>query len=343
MKLFCHIAIILLIALPCYGAVLFETNFDDGSDWTHTQPTGAAQTCLSSCGMPDGLAAYLDGMSYCGGAGNNNFYIDTGSGAGSSGHGGTSCYSGEKCATFWMEGCQPSLFEDSDGNLGVWLDQDYFELYIGFRIRFQQTFSMTDDKQMKIMHIQHNTVGSGTPWSYNDSDQRNRPYMILDFYRYGTNAYFAIHPRCVESRTCDGTPGYNPEFNSDFDGYVLGTPTNVFNSNNWHHVELHIVVNSGSIDNWTANGSYALYYDGVLKGTWSSVVMNDNGSGLARRGYNFISIGGNNNLGVTPEQWYSIDDLVISTTRIGTDYVVGSGTADTTTMHGGSCIGGKVQ
>jgi hypothetical protein len=56
------------------------------------------------------------------------------------------------------------------------------------------------------------------------------------------------------------------------------------------------------------------------------------GGSSAGIGWNTIHIGGNSdNAFANPgEQWYAIDDVVVSTTPIPADYVPGRGSADTT-------------
>lgn len=328
------VLIVLLIASPSWGVVLFETNFE-GADWTHTQGF-TDSSCYSGCGIPNNFTMYRDGLSYCGSVGNNNMYMKTGAGATTSSNGAYACRSGSKCITFWNEGCAPGLYEDSDGNVGFTFTETY-EIYISFWIRFQPTYTYTDDTQSKIVHFQY--YSGGNPWSYFDypGTNGNHPSGVLGLYRYGTNVYFSwIHRGTYYNSSAypqwgmhnGGTPDYTPEFNSDFDGASVGNHDQVFRSNAWHHVEWRILTNSGTAGNFNADGIVQFWYDGVLKDTWTGVAANKNQPGFSRRGWNFVSIGGNNNQGVTPEQWYSIDDLVVSTDYKGPSYVIGG--ADTT-------------
>ena len=103
---------------------------------------------------------------------------------------------------------------------------------------------------------------------------------------------------------------------------------------NWHTITMHAKLNSMIGVN---DGIYELIYDGcVLK------YLNNMGwigvNGNIDAGWNAFMLGGNvfnNYLGITnhvyqsgAEQWYAIDDFVVSTSSIPDDYVIGSAVDD---------------
>lgn len=322
-KLFLIIIISLFVSFSVSGAIIFETNFE-GADWTHQQPTSVTATCLSGCDIPNDFDAYFDGMSYCGSVGNNTFYMDTGAG-----HPSTTvdCKDGNKCLTFWDEGCT-SAFEDSDGNIGIYFDEVY-EIYVSFWIRFRSNYTFTDDRQHKLFHLQYSNVG--TPWNYFSTTANNFPLVVGGLYRYSTSNYANYSCRGTVmsdgyARLNIGSPSYSAQFNNDFDGVNIGTHDAVYRDNQWHHFEYRFKVNtSASGDTYNSDGIIQFWYDGVLKQSLTTIPWNKNNTGYGRRGWKFFSIGGNNNMQVSGEQWYAIDGLVLSTTYVGPEYEITGG------------------
>ena len=313
------------------AAIIFETDFS-GADWTDTQEKTDDDCINDNCGIPNGFDSYRDGMSFCSSVGNNNFYMDTGAG-----HPGSTvnCVdgAGDKCLTFWDEGCS-SAFEDSDGNVGVWFDEVY-EIYVAFWIRFRSNYSFTDEKQHKLFHLQYATAGQ-QPWSYFSTAQYNFPLVVGGLYRYSNDLIYNYACRGTvmsdsNARLNIGTPAYSAQFNNDFDGYDIGTPSAVLNDNKWHHVEYRFKVNtSAGGDTYNSDGIIQFWYDGDLQQSITTIPWNKNGTGYGRRGWKFFSIGGNNNLQVSGEQWYAVDNLVLSTTYTGPEYEISGGGGDET-------------
>lgn len=310
------------------AVVIFETNFE-GTDWTHTQQKTDA-TCLSNCGISNGFQAYRDGMSYCSSVGNNNFYMDTGAG-----YPGAivPAHSGSKCLTFWTERCI-EYFEDSDGDIGVWFANEQPEIYIAYWIRFDPNYVFNDEGQEKLWHLQYSTNGQ-SPWSYFSGTLYNFPVVVGGLYRYSTNLYFYMSPRCTasddNSARCNiGTPSYTAQYNSDFDAWMAGATSDLLNDGRWHHIEYRMKMNTGSVGNYNTDGVMQIWYDGTLKGTWNGIGWNQNEPGYSLRGWKFFSIGGNNKIlpssATNSERWWAVDDLVLSTTYIHPDYVIGGGT-----------------
>jgi hypothetical protein len=104
-------------------------------------------------------------------------------------------------------------------------------------------------------------------------------------------------------------------------------------------MEFQFKMNTNNGSTFNADGVHSFWLDGQLKYEATNIPFSDNGSSVnPRRGWNFVSLGGNNNnhwidncTGTGCEQWYAIDDVVISTTYVGPDYVIGGGTPPNTT------------
>lgn len=99
---------------------------------------------------------------------------------------------------------------------------------------------------------------------------------------------------------------------------------------NWHTITLHAKLNSAPGVN---DGLYEVVYDGCqIKHLTNMGWIGVNGN--IKAGWNMVTIGGNvfnNYMGIKDhvyrsgaEQWYAIDDVVVSTTAIPDDYVPGS-------------------
>ncbi|MDY6857508.1 MAG: dockerin type I domain-containing protein [Thermodesulfobacteriota bacterium] len=327
--------------------VIFEDNFDIQDDWTITQPTGSSESCISNCDVPTGWTGYRNGFSYCdGGPGYNNIYLNQFIGYPSEkserGRGG-----GGKALTFWDESCC-NFFEDSDGMLAVHLDQECQELYIRFFIKFghiasdpemlwQLGYLSSGTGSHKLLHVQHYL--DGNPWSYFYRNEGNQPVFVANFKHWndwyeatGTGRCFCGNGGGEDCYYCGGTPSGSGGFSGrvgTYDWYDNGA----IGDGNWHCVEWRLKMNTYDEVNETfrADGIMQFWHDGVLYLEKTNIPWNQNGSDTNPiRGFSFISIGGNNQnrwitdcTGTECEQWYAIDDVVISTEYIGPDYVIG--------------------
>jgi hypothetical protein len=316
--------------------ILFEDNFDSHEDWTVAQPSVSSVNCVfGDCGISGDWDHYRNGMCQCddslsGEPGNNLMYIDSGAGYPNENH---ACYSGEKCFTFWQESCI-SHFDDSDGNLGVDLEGEYEDVYLKFHVRFKDGFerkALVDESgfMMKMFHIQHyNPLASVNPWSYHEREESNQPVTAGGLYQYSDLIHFYATVRCQENYECNGNVLWNLDnlegaYNDGglFDG-------------GWHSIEIKAHRNSAI---GVSDAALELWVDGIKKDylggyEGDSLEMNDLGS-TELRGWRYVSIGGNafnqwdtscGEMGDC-EQWYAMDDVVISSEYVGPDYVIGSG------------------
>ena len=151
------LTILLLLAAPCYGTVLFEDSFDASDDWTITQSSDSSSNCISTCGIGGGWDFYRNGYCMCdnglsGEPGNNDMYIDQYAGYPDE----TNTCRGDagKCLTHWAESCS-AVFDNSDGMIGVDLGEEYSDIYVRFYFRSKDGWEFADNKQEKMYHMQH--------------------------------------------------------------------------------------------------------------------------------------------------------------------------------------------
>jgi len=368
--------VIFILSLFLVGTVnaevLFEDNFDSQDDWTIQQDAQSTESCWSGCSTLDNWTGYYSGSSHCttndNNVGYNNLYLDQYAGYPEDTN---ACYGGSgKCITFWDESCTDA-FEDSDGNLFVDLGQEYTELYLRFRIRLgYQTDNdiyeaeSGESPQHKWYHVQHWSADDG-PFNYFGQDQENQPASSGGLQMYSNNMWVYLGVRCwcdendgeTNCYYCQGNPTYDFEVGDDMDQESVGLLTTYITDENWHTIEYHFKMNTWSGSEWNADGEYHVYWDGVLvmsatDAVYSQCDSDDNPCADETnppRGMRVAAIGGNNNNRWTNadcssdasncEQWYAIDDVVISTTYVGVDYQIG----DSTTFNGISGSGFTIQ
>jgi hypothetical protein len=176
----------------------------------------------------------------------------------------------------------------------------------------------------KLFHIQHYLDGS--PHAYFSANEGNQPVVSGGIKQYSTYIELYAAGRCYDTYYCH-----------DDTIWRISTVTAAFQTGgifdgNWHCLEWRVKRNSaintadGLIEVWL-DGTKLTYLDGYPNTGYN---FTETGSDL--RGWAYASIGGNtNNVFDTScantadcEQWYAMDDVVISTTYVGTDYVIGS-------------------
>jgi len=363
--------IILIIALvvvsPCYGAVIFEDSFDAQDDWTVLQPSDSNNSCYpGACGTspPSGWTTWYNGFCHCDNGlgdepGNNNFYVDQY--AGYPDHTNT-CFGGSgKCATFWAESCDAS-FDNSDGNIGTDLGSHYTDVYMRWYIRFKSTWEFAVNKQMKLYHMQaydpdseeYCEVSHSNPYHYFGGCFSNQPISSGGLANWdGTLFFYAENrPQCEDAECTNYSD--NGVVNWSLGSYPTWAQAagGIFDGD-WHTLELRIQSNTII---GTADGVIELWYDGnkidYASGYEGDDLYWDYVGASAIRGFRLFSIGGNNNNQFDTscsdvadcEQWYAIDDVVISDEYIGTDYEIGGSTATVSgcTITGGTVTGVRV-
>ena len=338
--LYIFLAIVLIFEGSAFGEILFQDNFDNQGDWTRTQSTTSDDVCYSGCtGIPSGWTSYRNGFSYCtNGPGNNNFYIDAIPGYPVESSGTDRGGSG-KCVTFWDESCT-NQFEDSDGMIAKQLGANHDEIYIRFYIKFSPDFKWMDSSdayaaghsdtaQHKFWHIQHYCEDGGDPYSYFGArDRCNYPVAVGGIYRWTSSEKLKFYQlyACEESTCNAGTPAFDTytEYITIGDISTLRQDGNLLDGN-WHSIEQHYKMNTNAGSTFNTDGVWEIWIDENLIFSRSDIPWSNDGSQQSpRRGWNFIVLGGNNNnrwtavcSGTACEQWYAIDDVVISTEYIG--------------------------
>lgn len=320
----------MFVANTSHSQIIFENNFDNVQTW---KPTGFAacwQTTpieggSGACSAPGGPlpAPFNDyrhvGDGSCGVSGKNTSNI-----GGSSDlplATGFSPFSGTgKAYLHWYEPCNSSSGGwGSDGLLGVYFGKTtgYSELYVQMKVRFQPGWKWTAGSQQKLMHITHfnEEVNQGVLQAY-EFFNYNLPDLVPGIYYnslYHPRPQFYLHSSHTDKTTDSPSP----------------TPANVdISDGNWHTVKFHVKLNSAAN---VADGIKEMWLDGQSVVSYKNVPYTKSNIPTASAyGFNRVIIGGNANNNFTGggEQWYAIDELVVSTIDIPTEYVIGtSGTA----------------
>ena len=204
----------------------------------------------------------------------------------------------------------------------------YPELYVQFWMRTQPSWQWKNSS---------NTCGVGEGqvkffragyWAGLSSSQQNifyipdsHPQMFIDLAKPGGNDGIAHAYRCDPGDyycTAVGSGSY------EYNDYQYSTAT--YMDSNWHLIKYHLKLNSAG----TKNGIMDIYQDGNLVYTHHDVLWKENGSTVP--GFSHVMFGGNscNQWSTQGVQWYSIDDIAISTTDIADNYIPGGGSSDTT-------------
>jgi hypothetical protein len=324
------------------AAVIFEDNFDNQVDWTILQPMSGAtmcnnEPCLSNDAPPVGWTGYLTGMSYClGGPGYNTMYINNMPGYPNSIFTGTG-----RVLTFWDESCV-NFFEDSDAQLSKSFNQES-EVYISFKIKFPENYQWeaADINAHKLLHLRY-WDGVDSPFA-NFNKPGNVPIVIPGIkvdhdLGYPRLWYYAAF-RCENNYYCQGSPKYNFDVGNDQDAVIIGNWSNTLGDGNWHQLKFYFKMNTNNGAVFNADGQHKFWVDGNLIYDVENIPFSDNGSVLdPRREWNWLSIGGNNSnrwttscVGTECEQWYAIDDVVVSSTDIPINYVIGQNSCGNST------------
>ena len=234
-----------------------------------------------------------------------------------------------------------------DGILGKYFGPtaNYQELYVRFWLRTQPRWQTVAGAQSKVFRVLH-WDGGDNIFQFFPTGQ-SAPIYLWDFVTMGssssgankagyqsayrgdpqeTNYYLTAGGQWYE--TTDYFFGWNVKVgrslaSTTFLPWVNPTDPGIYADGQWHRYDFHLKLN----DIGKANGIMEFSYDGELKESHDDVVWKTSGSG-ADIGWNAVSFGGNSNntfSATNSEQWYAIDDVVISTTPIPAGYVIDKG------------------
>lgn len=326
--------VILAAALVVFGAqggaaaILFSEGFDTQANWSPTQGASGA-TCVrgQSCttAIPTGFYDYrVAGMEACSNPDDkhNTLNINELNARGGGG----------KALTVWNEPCYSrSGSWGSDGLLGVdFPPQD--EVYVRYWIKFQPDWRWDGDgsaggrplgtanssPMQKFLHLSHMTPGISPIWDFFSGTQ-NKPRFTPHLAKFSGGSMriqFSLpHSPLTSARNSSASFPLNVflgaaplDWGVPGKGGVPAPP----GDGRWHSFEFYVKLNTAG---GAANGISKVWYDGALVGSASNVVWVPTGDDPALWRWNHAWLGGNNSNTYLPakEQWYAIDDFVVST------------------------------
>jgi len=354
MRIILSISLSFLVCGPSSGAVIFEDNFDAHTDWqprpagitNDASPSGGVAACDfpdASCSVaaPTGWDYYRVTGLWWGPTYNDTLRITNQEGRGGSG----------KSFIVYNESNLGASGDGwgADGILAKLLSQDQPELYVRYYLRTQTawTWEMNQRIGIKMFRSAH-FDRAGSMWSAFSGGTR-APIMVADLMNsagpteqlYGVeqSASFRCDPQatdylCPNSPAGQGLPAGTKYYKTNYPGGTVYPNSDdphtagLWADTNWHKFEFHVKMNTyagGGV--WNSDGVYEGWYDGVLQFTRSDIKWINSGTDSSI-GWNTIEIGGNayntySDPSNKAEQWYAIDDVVVSTTTIPSDYVIG--------------------
>ena len=292
--------------------VLFYENFDQQNDWyPQTKMEGCSeQSCSQS--VPVGWNYYrndelwhpdTDGPGY-----HPTIQISSENYKGNSG----------KAFTVWNESNDGRSGDGwgADGILAKDLGKDYKEIYIQLYIKFQKDFqwnwNTTNGAAVKMVRFYHwDRVGS--PFHFFTSGMVSPAYIYDTSYNQYGFRHFHSH-RCDPQETnyrC--TPTYDKSFT------FLGNPSfeQLLGDGAWHQMRWYAKMNSTPGAN---DGAIEFWLNGTLQYSRYDVQWMGSSS-PSNFGWNIVAIGGNafntySDAVEKKEQWYAIDDVIISSTPL---------------------------
>jgi len=315
-RFLCAIATIFIFPSYLFSAVIFQDNFDNLDDWQPAHGTKCSYSGTPGCdNVPGNWTYYVNDEMWEEPTYEGTIRINSDNYRGGSGKG----------YTQWNESNNGNSGDGwgADGILAKNLGADYNEIYVRFYIKFQSDFSWgtADENKIKIFRAYHYD-GSGNVFAY-FSGGNSAPIFIFDI-QTGTWGYRHISAfRCDPQETCYycSTCGFpDQKIDMKWPGNANFDDAGQVGDGNWHCWEFHLKMNTKVGGIWQQNGIYQFWHDGELIVDKSDKVYMAGGDTV--QGWNIVAIGGNAyNKWTDPinhgEQWYAIDDFVVSTTYIG--------------------------
>lgn len=333
-----------------YSGVLFQDNFDSQPDWSPTQQKDYSYTIPESNGpLPTGYSGARVGISSYDPVGQNTMNINNSVYMGASGK--SFIFYDEVGSGGW--GSDGLL----DISINPGASDIYIRFYIKFDPNFEWAAvgSSVMHKFLHVIHYDPEqpcvkdgkTNNCTTPFRYdffNDNFNKPKYYFNLNYYGTSSPPKSDIASNSLASLVGDG--GYNnPESRviikyfplesaanvTENDsikagsygggGVTFGTPGMV-GDGNWHCFEWRLKLNTVGNDlKGNPDGIAAFWQDGILIQETTDIVW-VSGENPENRKWNMVMLGGNNfnffaDVSEKKEQWYAIDNLVISTEPIG--------------------------
>jgi hypothetical protein len=343
LMLFCLFA----LAFPCYGGVVFEDNFDSSPDWNtagqyegnECSPLGVGAPSSNICPAntyPQNWSGYRSvpgtaGLNPVVSIGRPPDNVDHTTGTG-------------KAAVIRSESVA-GVNWPGDGILLKYFGAEYNEVYIQFWLKAQSgwKFDTSGDGYFKLFRVSRK-YHFATNW-YDEFTPGDRPgpQMVVQpkwsptygwrhmdplrgypddnsSIRYGVCTDDSIY----NGRTvCNyGTEGIEDPYDYSNPNISPSAPGQLFDGA-WHRVVYRLKMNDVGV----ANGILQIWIDGVQKTNATKLTWI--GSSGTAVGWNQFALGGNSNNTYSPsnpaDQWYAIDDVVVSTSPIPASYVPGQG------------------
>lgn len=326
---------VVLMTFPVFAsaAILFEDNFDGHDDWSPVQGVNGVTCKLGDvCATPiptgyfDYRVAGEEGCSNIDGSHNtiniNSLYPRGGAG---------------KSFMYWNEPCYSRGGSwGSDGLLGVSVSGQE-EIYVKYWIRFQSDWRWNGDgsaggralgtavpsPMQKFLHVSHYDADNpGALWDYFSGTQ-NKPRFVGGMAKYGGGSYRTQLYQSLSALTATRDNSNSVTTNDYFGPPPLDwADVMAPGDGQWHSFEWYLKLNSAG---GVADGESKFWYDGNLVHSKVDTVWVPSGDDPNGYKWNHIWLGGNNANLYLPanEQWYVVDDLVISNTRVAQGYVIG--------------------
>lgn len=225
----------------------------------------------------------------------------------------------------------------NDGMLTKLLDSDHQEIFVRFKFRAQPgwQYTLTDDMLIKMFRVGHYDR-TGSLYTYFPGGN-TAPISLFDLKFsniYGIRAQVDGTYRCDPQATDYSCPGLSVgDILWPASVSIQPTDSGQFADGNWHVLDFHFRMNTYSGGAWNSDGVYSFIYNGTTIVSRNNINWKRTGS-AENIGWNVISLGGNNHnlyaeASEHAEQWYAIDDVVVSTTPIPYDYEIGGSTPPT--------------
>lgn len=307
------------LALPSYGGVIFEESFDAQPNWnTSGQYNGDCGTNCSSA--PPNW--------------NNHYSIPAvGNLAttiqpipdGSADHtGGTA----RKAYVAYYN----NVTYSGGAEISKTFSQDYPELYLRVWVKTQPGWKTAADSSIKLFRAIHYDR-TGSAFAYftggNGAPMAGFNWATNATYR-GTDGCYIAWFRCDPQDSnyyCSQSP-YNVDTPQRLKTGVSPSAPGGFADGQWHRYDVRLKMNTQTGSTWNRDGVYELWYDGNLVVSYTNVQWKYPGSSTSV-GWNTVQFGGNNlnsYTGGSNPEWAAFDDIVVSTTPIPANYVIGGGT-----------------
>lgn len=341
--------LVLYILLPvvAQSAVIFEDSFDNQADWTKPRAgsTQSTNSVLGGTDFPTGWDGYYLVRTYLASpSADNGIILDN-----------RDPYGGTGKAVFFMMETDGEWDQRADANITKLLTTGQAELYINFKIKFDADYAWGGTLHSPIQKLMHITrfTGDGTKFYQFFTSGAHFPSAVPGIQRPNNGAadpqgYFIVRPDpSYTGKQPGGDEGPTWYFDIPSDGIPLGnyggtgtdwTTPGMLGDGSWHTIEYHVSADSAP---GADDGVFKMWLDGNLQHSVTNIRYREIGSTAPDNFFNYVSIGGNcyNPWSASDdEQGYAVDEFVISTTYVGTSYIIG----DLTPVNGsvGSANGG---